>query len=333
MRTLICLLLCLAAGPATGQPAVCRVDLNAGTFAWTTPTGRSLEPLHVEGAERKFAELDSLLAAGDEADALRALLGAQILQPVWSEIGHFGRWRIVPTEVRAVPGLLAGLTVLALPDGLREAAFQRVEVTLDWPEPLRAPQTRVREASGSLLLSAPFTPDVEPVNDDPDTLRRALQGAAKTVRLIPRNESDATTLRRALEDSQPALWWFRGDQEQLAGLQPAFGALPGLVVWTLPGRGGVEVPQLSPMTFASGGEGPGCVVASVRPIPESTLAPLARHFADGMARGLSCAAALHEAQRAAVGSGLAAASSLVLIGDHEATVDLRRASWLKRLFH
>jgi hypothetical protein len=52
-----------------------------------------------------------------------------------------------------------------------------------------------------------------------------------------------------------------------------------------------------------------------------------------MARGLSCAAALHEAQRAAVGSGLAAASSLVLIGDHEATVDLRRASWLKRLFH
>ena len=86
------------------------------------------------------------------------------------------------------------------------------------------------------------------------------------------------------------------------------------------------------MTFASSGEGPACVIVSVRAIPETMLAPIARNFADGIARGLDCSTALHEAQRHAVSAGISVGGSLVLIGNAATTVDLDRTSWIKRLF-
>jgi hypothetical protein len=154
-----------------------------------------------------------------------------------------------------------------------------------------------------------------------------------TVRLIPRNEIDASTLRRALEESRPGLWWFRGESGQLAGLQPAFGALPSIVVWSLPARSVHGVPALVPVTFASGGSAPGTVIVAVRAVPETTLAPLIRDFVEALATGLECGEALHQAQLLALADGISlrVASSLILVGNPDAQASLKRAPWLRRI--
>jgi hypothetical protein len=330
MRVLLSLCFLFVAAPVAAQTVVCEVDLEAGTFDWFSPEGERLERVRLRNALRLFEQLDEALATGDRADSLRARIGDSVVAPVWTAIESAQAWRVVPLELRGLPGPLGVFATLTLPDG--RAALEHTSVTLDWPRPLRAPLPRSSESSGALLLSAPFTADVDPATDDPDTLRRALAKAARNVRLIPRNETDVSTLRTALEEVQPAVWWFRGESGSLAGMQPAFGALPKVVVWTLPSRSSPGAPQLSPMTLASGGEGPWCVIVSTRVVSETSLAPIARRFTDGMARGLDCATALHEAQRASMDSGLVLASSLVLVGDPLTEAKLTRASWIRRLF-
>jgi hypothetical protein len=331
MRAWLCLFLLLAATPVLAGTAVCEVDLEAGTFDWFTAEGERLERVRLRNAGPLFGQLEAALAAGDPADSLRTKIGQAVVSPVWASIAAATSWRIVPLEVRALPGPLGAFGVLALPDG--QPALARVSVSLEWPRPLRAPVPRRTESSGALLLSAPFSTDVDPATDDPDTLRGALARAARTVRLIPRNETDVSTLRAALEEVRPAVWWFRGEIGALAGMQPAFGALPNVVVWTLPSRSLKGPPRLSPMTLASGGEGPGCVIVSTRAVSEEALAPMARRMADGIARGLPCGEALHEAQRAALdASGVSLASSLILVGDPLTQAGLSRAPWLRRLF-
>lgn len=331
MRALLCLCFLLAATPVVAGTAVCEVDLEAGTFDWFTTEGERLERVRVRNAGALFDQLEAALSAGDPADSLRTALGQAVIAPVWSSISAATAWRIVPLEVRALPGPLGAFGTLALPDG--RPALAQVSLSLDWPRPLRPPVPRSPESSGALLLSAPFSTDVDPATDDPDTLRGALGKAARTVRLIPRNETDVSTLRAALEEVRPAIWWFRGETGALAGMQPAFGALPNVVIWTLPSRSQTGPPRLSPMTLASGGEGPGCVIVSAHAVSEKALAPMARRLADGIARGLSCGQALHEAQRAALdASGVSLASSLILVGDPLTEAELARASWLRRLF-
>jgi hypothetical protein len=331
MRVLICICLILAANSAVAATAVCEIDLQSGTFDWTTAEGQRLDRVRLRDAARQFEQLASLLAQGDPADSLRATLGRTIIAPVWKSISEATAWRIVPLEVRALPGPLGAFGILTLPDGT--SALERVSVSLDWPRPLRTPVPRPNESSGALLLSAPFTADVDPSTDDPDTLRRALGKAARTVRLIPRNETGVSTLRAALEEARPAVWWFRGESGALAGMQPAFGALPNVVVWTLPSRTKAGPPRLSPMTLASGGESPACVIVATRAVSETALASMARRLVDGIARGLDCATALHEAQRAALQSGLPlVASSMILVGDPLTEAGLARAPWLRRIF-
>lgn len=330
MRALLCLCFLLVAGPAVAGTAVCEVDLEAGTFDWFTIEGARLERVRLRNAAPLFDQLETALAAGDPADSLRTRLGRAVIAPVWESISDATAWRIVPLEVRALPGPLGAFGVLALPDG--RPALAQAAVSLDWPRPLRTPVPRSTESSGALLLSAPFTMDVDPATDDPDTLRHALGKAARTVRLIPRNETDVSTLRAALEDVRPAIWWFRAEAGALAGMQPALGALPNLVVWTLPSRSQAGPPRLSPMTLASGGEGPACVIVATRSVSEKALAGIARRMADGIARGLAAGTALHEAQTAALDSGVVLASSLILVGDPLAKADLDRAPWLRRLF-
>jgi hypothetical protein len=330
MRALLCLCFLLASTSVVAGTAVCEVDLESGTFDWYSTDGKQLERVRLRNATLQFDRLDLLLAQGDPADSLRAALGRAVIAPVWESISAATAWRIVPLEVRSLPGPLGVLGTLALPDG--RPALAHAQVTLDWPRPLRTPVPRSTEASGALLLSSPFTSDVDPATDDPDTLRRALGRAARSVRLIPRNETDVSTLRAALEEARPALWWFRGESGALAGMQPAFGALPNLVVWTLPSRSSTGAPRLSPMTLSSGGEGPACVIVATRAVSEEALAPMARRLADGIARGLDCATALHEAQLAVLASGLPLASSLILVGDPLTEAPLTRAPWLRRIF-
>ena len=301
-------------GPSTGTPPRESASRGCGCATPRTCSGSSKPPWR----------------QGEPADSLRARIGRAVVGPVWESIAGATAWRIVPLEVRALPGALGTFGTLTLPTG--EPALAKVGVTLDWPRPLRPMAPRSTESSGELLLYAPFTTDVDPATDDPDTLRKALGKAARTVRLIPRNETDVATLRAALEESRPAVWWFRGERGALAGMQPAFGALPNVVVWTLPSRTTRGAPRLSPVSLASGGEGPACVIVATRAIPEKELAPMARRLADGIARGLTCAQALHEAQRAALDSGLLVASSLVLVGDPYSGAELDRAPWLRRLF-
>ena len=327
------LILAIRTGTACAESAECLVDLDQGRFSWSIPGQDPLPEITVDDARARFAILDSLLAAGNSADELRATLGAEILGPVWTELSGIRDWRISSAVVEPVPGPLGGFNTLTLPDGSGEPALARHRISLGWPRPLRVPVDRISESSGELLLSAPFAADIDPASDDPDTLRRALGLAVRTVRLIPRNETDAPTLRRALEESRPGLWWFRGESGQLAGLQPAFGALPGIVVWSLPARSVRGAPALVPVTFASGGSAPGTIIVAVRALPEAALAPLVRSFLDALAQGRDCGEALHQAQMRALtdGGSLKVASSLILIGNPSARASLKRAPWLRRI--
>jgi hypothetical protein len=328
MRVLLLICVLLAARPAGAGTAVCAVDLEAGTFAWTAPDGRALGPLRLEDARGRFAELARALARGEGADALRARLGQAILAPVWPEISGADRWRIVRLDEQRLPEALGAFATLQLPDG--RAALEHASVALDWVEPRRSPPEETR--SGALLLSAPFAAGVDPARDDPDTLRQALSKAARHVRLIPRNETGAATLRSALEDVRPAVWWFRGEAAILAEWMDAFVELPSLIVWTLPSRSSLDVPALTPATFAGASGPPACVVVASHAIDETALAPVARTLADGLARGLDCGTALREAQLAALDQGLPVAASLVLVGDPATTAPLARAPWFRRLF-
>jgi len=330
----VALLLILAGGTGTAraETAECLVDLDQGRFSWSIPGEEPSPAITVDDARARFAALDSLLAAGDPAVELRAALGAEILGPVWTGLSGIRDWRISSAIVEPVPGPFGGFSTLTLPGPSAEPALARHRISLGWPKPLRVPVDRVSEGSGELLLSAPFARDIDPASDDPDTLRQALSLAVRTVRLIPRNETGAPTLRRALEESRPGLWWFRGESGQLAGLQPAFGALPGVVVWTLPARSTRGAPALVPMTFASGGNAPGTIIVAVRALPETTLAPLVRNFVDALARGLDCGEALHQAQLRAMtdGASISVVSGLILIGNPAAGASLKRAPWLRR---
>lgn len=329
------LLLIVAAGngSAGAQTAECLVDLDSGSFNWSIPGHESVPEIAIDEARARFTELDSLLAAGEPAETLRASLGAEILGPVWEQLAGTIDWRISSATVEAVPGVLGVFSTLTLPGASTEPALTRYRVGLGWPGPLRIPVSRVAESSGGLLLSSPFAPDLDPSSDDPDTLRRALGRAVRSLRLIPRNEDDASTLRRALEETRPGLWWFRGQSGQIAGLQPAFGALPSVVVWSLPALGGGGAPALVPSTFASGGAAPGTIIVAVRPVAETALAPLVHDFVDALARGLECGEALHLAQQRALtnGASINVASSLILVGDAGGRASLKRAPWFRRL--
>lgn len=328
MRVLLLICALLAARPAGAGTAVCAVDLETGTFTWTAPDGRALEPVRLEDAHGRLASLARALARGDGADPLRGQLGQAIVAPVWPEISGADHWRIVCLDARQLPGPLGAFTTLTLPDG--RAALEHASVSLDWADPRRA--TPHKTGSGALLLSAPFATDVDPARDDPDTLRHALAKAARSVRLIPRNETGVETLRRALEEVRPAVWWFRGESAILAEWTDAFAELPDVVVWTLPSRSSLVTPALTPATFAGASGLPACIVVASHAVEETALAPVARAFADGLARGLDCGAALHQAQVATLDQGLPVAASLVLVGDPATTAPLARAAWFRRLF-
>jgi hypothetical protein len=327
------LILTIWTGIAGAGSAECLADLDQGRFIWSIPGQESTPEIRIDDARTRFAVLDSLLADGDPAEELRAALGAEILGPVWGQLAAIPDWQIIGATADAVPGPLCGFATLTLPDASAEPALARYRISLGWPEPLQVPASRISGRSGELLLSSPFAPDTDPATDDPDTLRHALSSAVHTVRMIPRNETDAPTLQRALEESRPGLWWFRGENSQLAGLQPAFGALPSIVVWSLPARSGHAVPALFPATFASGGSAPGTIIVAVRAVRETILAAMARDFVDALATGQDCGEALHRAQQRALASGVSvsAASGLILVGDPTGRVSLKRASWLRRI--
>jgi hypothetical protein len=327
------LIMVIGAGTARGETAECLVDLDRGRFSWSIPGQEPWPEIEIDDARSRFAILDSLMATGNPANELRTALGTEILGPVWARLSGIRDWKVTSAAVEPVPGPLGGFSTLVLPDASGEPALTRYRIRLAWPRPLRVPVPRISESSGELLLSSPFAAGVEPATDDPDTLRHALSLAVHTVRLIPRNEIDASTLRRALEESRPGLWWFRGESGQLAGLQPAFGALPSIVVWSLPARSVHGVPALVPVTFASGGSAPGTVIVAVRAVPETTLAPLIRDFVEALAKGLECGEALHQAQLRALADGisLSVASSLILVGNPSARASLKRAPWLRRI--
>ena len=327
------LILVVGIRSAGAQTAECLVDLDEGSFSWSIPGHETPPEIRIDDAHRRFAVLDSLLAAGAPSEPLRKSLGTEILGPVWDQLEGIVDWRITSATIKPVPGLLGGFTTLTLPDASADPALARHRISLGWPKPLRVPVSRVTESSGGLLLSSPFAPDVDPATDDPDTLRQALGRALRSVRLIPRNETDAPTLRRALEESRPGLWWFRGQSGEIAGLQPAFGALPSVVVWSLPSRSSRGAPALVPVTFASGGTAPATIIVAVRAVSETALAPLVRDFVDALARDLECIEALHLAQQNALANEtpLGVASSLILVGDPASRVPLKRASWFRRL--
>ena len=209
------ILSCLLATTAPVRPgtATCEVDLEHGRFTWTLPGSEPLAPVHIDDAAVHLARLDSLLGRGESADGLRQQLGRDLFGPYQDLLDAVPRWEFVSVRAEGMPGRLGLLPLLELPDGSGDAALVRHQTSIGWPLPLREPAPRAPASTGTLLLYAPFAPGVDPVRDDPDTLRSALRRAVRTVRLVPRNETGAEVLRRALEEARPAVWWFRGDVE------------------------------------------------------------------------------------------------------------------------
>jgi hypothetical protein len=319
-RTVAILLSALiGAGAAPAEePRTCRIDAEGGVLQWR---GEGQER-KVENLLAQLTELDSLLGAGEAAIELRTLLGERLLGPgAGSDV-----WILELDSALTPP--VAVLSTLIVP-GESGPAFAHHRIDFRWSG--RAPAESNPPNPGPLVLSAPFARDVAPASDDPDTLRAALGRAVRQVRLIPRNERDAGTLAATLESLRPAIWWFRGDSDQLHHLSGAFDHLPALVVWTLPSRPGAARPQLSRETFA-GVQG---VLVQMRRAPESRTAPMFRRFADGIARGLALGDALREAQTHALSKGLpiGLAGSVVVVGQGTVRVRTSRALWWKRLQH
>ena len=291
------------------------------------------------GLRTRLEELISTFARGQDDPAARRALGEELLAPLAPVLRESPRWTVRSPTMEATPGPLAPLAALSLPwDAEGGPVATHHELVFDWPVPAASirgePRRPAADPSGSVLLTAPFAPGVAPAHDDPDTLRRALRAAAARLELLPRNETDASALRRALENSGADLVWLRAHPEQIPPLRPAFGALPAVVVWSLPSRDPSACPRLEPRTFASGGVAPSTVVAQSWPVAETRLAPVQRAMLDALARGEAVGAALNAAQREAAAHGVSPAvwAAPAVVGDAGVEVGIDRAPWWRRLF-
>ena len=319
--------------PLVTTAAMVTIDLDAGRAVGTSEG-------HV--AEATFdrtiaAALDSLfrvVATGEDDPELRRRVGETILAPLEPVLRDATRWTWRLTGAGPTPGPLATLAAWEIPWRAPDPVGAHHAILFDWPTGLRDQLPRPKTSTGGrLLLFAPFRPGFEPVADDPDTLRQALRRATAQVDLVPRNDVDASDLRRALESGDHGWLWVRALPDQLAPLRPAFGAAPGTVVWSLPAGLAESIPGVVPNAFASGGRAPGLLVVATWSVPELDLARFARTWIDGVARGLPADVALAGARREAweAGRPIHTWTNLHAIGDPEASATLPAAPWLRRV--
>ncbi|HKK71283.1 MAG TPA: hypothetical protein VKA86_08695 [Candidatus Krumholzibacteria bacterium] len=317
-----------------GPEARVTVDFDAQRLVAEREDLRLDEPLPADVADT-LDELRAVLATGRDDPALRARVGRALLEPIEQALRDAPRWVWRGAGTDPVPGSLATLPAWILPWHRDQPVAAHHTVRLDWPADLAAPVPRTdpRARGDRLLLVAPFREGVAPHRDDPDTLRHGLRAAVAHVDLLPRNDSDAPALRRTLEDDEHAWVWLRATPRGLATLRPAFGALPGAVVWTLPG--GLDPgsrPVLAPSTLASGGIGPALVVVGSWPVAGSALGRLVRPWMELVTRGVPADLALTEARREAIRSGqpVHVWSVLIAVGRTEGLAPPARATWLRR---
>lgn len=293
--------------------------------------GRVLRAPVPESLADQVDALGESLAAGDEALELRRAIGAAVLGPLEGVLRDSDRWIARTTGAEPLPGPLATLPAWSLPWEADRPVGARHVIQLDWPEQLSSVRPHAREPRGDgVLLVAPFRPGLDPAADDPDTVRAALNRAAARVEMIPRNDVDAVTLRRALEGGGTAMLWFRGTRPALDALRGAYGAFPPIFVWSLPGDLEGARPALLPSSLASGGTGPDVVVFQAWAVGDPAVARFARAWTDAVAAGAEADVALRAFRRTSWQERRPARewASFGLVGS--STAAPRRLPWLQR---
>ncbi len=322
--------------PAAPEPvaaeATLGLDLERGILELRSAAGERVVPLEADSLRAALTAVVQAFARGRDAEGARRRAAELLLRGHQDVLGAAPRWRCRIEGPEALPGVWGAIATLPLPGQGGRVVAERHRLVFDWPRRLLASRPRASGAHGDrVLLLAPFRTGHEPRADDPDTLRRALQAALRHVDLIPRNDTRAPVVRRILERQEHALLWLRAPIEGLGELRPVLDRFPPLLVWTLPGDAPAGL-ALTSRSIAAGGEHVPALVAQGWPVPERELAPLVRHFADALARGMEVEEALAQASRAGIAAGQPPRiwAALSLVGRPGIRPQPSRAGWLQR---
>jgi hypothetical protein len=319
----------LGPGTAVGAADVAylRMDLESGISR--IEIGERILESHFDPDSLKvqLALLHRALAHGQSTSKLQEKLGHELM----AEAGPLREVQVWQIDVVPFPDALAYFGLL----GALRAPWQRSDALLShdhvlvyrWPEPVRARSATPEQ--DELLVVAPFTPGLEPLSDDPDTLLWSLRPQLRSVQLIPRNDSSVSTVRRNLDRGDVLMLWMRALPEWATPILDEVEDLPPFVVWSLPSNG--PVPRLSEIVSALPRAQPTAptIIVQLWPQPESTIARCARSFVRHLQDGRSVGSAWAEA----AGRDLPAANDRagwVILGAGSAQASLARAPRLRR---
>jgi hypothetical protein len=181
-----------------------------------------------------------LIPESQRLDFLAHQLGQQLLGPLDALLGQSTRWVVSPLSA-------APLEALILPEGNDATRLlQRVVVSyspraLDGSKkiaqcPLAAPSQL--PVGHGLLALIPYTPDLTPVQDDPDTLLWTLRSQLRRLDTIPRAETTPgeleTVLATATKSAGYALILLRARPAEAEPLLPSLTGTRSLVWWVRP---------------------------------------------------------------------------------------------------
>lgn len=187
-----------------------------------------------------------------EADRLNYLahdLGRRLLGPLAAVLARAPRWTVSPLAA-------APLEALVLPWGAGETlVVERVVVSYELPaagqratrkaqrgaaDPASPAQSKEPEpgARQGLLVLIPYTPDLTPVQDDPDTLLWTLRPRIRRVFTVPRIETTPKEIEAVLHsaDADYSLVLLRARPEEAQPLLPTLVHTSTFLWWVRPPR-------------------------------------------------------------------------------------------------
>jgi hypothetical protein len=186
-----------------------------------------------------------------------------------------------------------------------------------------------------VLAISPFLPGPDPQNDAPDTLLAAFRAGARTLDLVPRNDTTAATVAAALKEHRYSLVWLRADAVAAPPLLTPLSAGPSLLWWSRPwseaARSPAEGDAFPPaIRWTAGGKS---MLVDLWPRRERLAADAARIWIDAVADGREVAEALAMARRALAGREDATAADWagwILVGEGRGILPWKKPHWLQR---
>jgi hypothetical protein len=352
------------------------LDLIAGRAFVATQAGLDSVALTAPDLPRRLAEFRAALAADQQtpwspstAQQARAL-GRDLLGPLAPALQAATAWEIAPLQAAPLGALIppwsaadepvqAAVTVWYRPASTRPAgAPGAAERSACVPSPEQ--QASMPRNEGVLAI-APFTPGAQPGRDDPDTLVWAMRKAARTVDLVPRNDSGPDAIQGAFAERKYGVTWLRADPQEAHALLPALDRGPLLLWWSLPvaltaakasasGGAGAGTPEgapfgggvpvtLAPPSAPAGWEFARDWAAGVKglamdlwPRPHQASSAGATAFLEALQQGSGAADALRAGCEALRRAGAPAAqwAGWIYVGNPDLTAQIDRPGWLQR---